>query len=470
MIIFGRCLIMKFKKKPGLLLNSSYSLIGSVTSIILSLGSSITVARFLAPEEKGIYDLLLTVIALLATIVGLSLPSGIVYVVAKEKININFLIKILAALISIQGFVAISIVYLSSQISFLKWMIPIKFVNIRTIFVIGILVCITLLNGYLNAILIGKQKILQSNKIDVLGKILFLILLWVAIFFSYQLHKKPDYLYVAFIYLLSLIATFIFLLTTLISESISIIDSKRVLFRYCSQILSFSLVAYVGNLIQFLNYKIDIFFVAKFTDNLENVGFYTLAVSLAQLTWLIPSSVSSVIFPLISSEVNTNKERVKKIIYQSTKTITFLNVIVVLLMALLIPIMLPFVYGLSFTPAIMPFFYLLPGVILLGTSKILANYIAAINKPHINTLIALITFIITLVFNYVLVPKFGIVGAAITSSLSYTATFVLTTYYLITLNNDLSLSLADLFLFKVDEFSLIITAIREFFSSYKGSK
>ena len=55
------------------------------------------------------------------------------------------------------------------------------------------------------------------------------------------------------------------------------------------QALLFSMPAYLGNLLQFLNYRLDVFFVAQFRP-MEELGCYTLAVSLAQLIWVLSSA------------------------------------------------------------------------------------------------------------------------------------------------------------------------------------
>jgi O-antigen/teichoic acid export membrane protein len=51
-------------------------------------------------------------------------------------------------------------------------------------------------------------------------------------------------------------------------------------------------------LINFLNYRADLFLLKYFRSTLE-VGYYSLAVGIAELIWLIPDSTISTLFPTI---------------------------------------------------------------------------------------------------------------------------------------------------------------------------
>ena len=58
--------------------------------------------------------------------------------------------------------------------------------------------------------------------------------------------------------------------------------------------LIYSLPLALGNSIQFLNYRLDLFVLNRF-HGLYTVGVYTLAVSLAQLLWLVPANLATLI-------------------------------------------------------------------------------------------------------------------------------------------------------------------------------
>ena len=82
-------------------------------------------------------------------------------------------------------------------------------------------------------------------------------------------------------------------------------------------------------------------------------------------------------------------------------------------------------YGVEFEPAADGFKLLLPGIIAMGLSRILGNDIAGRNKPEISAVISFIGLVLNIILNYVFVPRYGFLGAAISSSISYTTMFAI---------------------------------------------
>jgi len=67
----------------------------------------------------------------------------------------------------------------------------------------------------------------------------------------------------------------------------------------------------------------------------------------------------------------------------------------------------------------------LPGIVLGALSRILSNDIAGRGRPEINMYIALITVAVNIIANIVLIPRMGINGAALATTLSYSFNTVL---------------------------------------------
>jgi O-antigen/teichoic acid export membrane protein len=65
-----------------------------------------------------------------------------------------------------------------------------------------------------------------------------------------------------------------------------------------------------------------------------------------------------------------------------------------------------------------------PGIVFFSAHTILANYFSGTGKPKYNLYASLIGLSVTLVSAFILIPLLGIRGAAITTSLTYTALFV----------------------------------------------
>ena len=65
-----------------------------------------------------------------------------------------------------------------------------------------------------------------------------------------------------------------------------------------------------------------------------------------------------------------------------------------------------------------------PGIMLYSAHTILANYFSGTGQPKINLYASLIGLSVTIVAAFILIPWWGIRGAAITASLTYTALFI----------------------------------------------
>ena len=65
-----------------------------------------------------------------------------------------------------------------------------------------------------------------------------------------------------------------------------------------------------------------------------------------------------------------------------------------------------------------------PGIVFFSAHTVLANYFSGTGKPKYNLYASLIGLSVTLVSAFVLIPWLGIRGAAITTTLTYSALFV----------------------------------------------
>lgn len=68
-----------------------------------------------------------------------------------------------------------------------------------------------------------------------------------------------------------------------------------------------------------------------------------------------------------------------------------------------------------------PMLALLPGVVLLGGAKVLTNEITGRGYPHYNSINAGLALVLTVVLDLVLIPRYGVLGAALASSIAYSA-------------------------------------------------
>jgi len=89
------------------------------------------------------------------------------------------------------------------------------------------------------------------------------------------------------------------------------------------------------------------------------------------------------------------------------------------------PFLLSTLYGSGFASALIPLLLLLPGSIALAGSGGAASSLTAIGRPGRVTLAELTGFGVSVVGLPIVVPRFGIIGAAVLSTVAYAATFAM---------------------------------------------
>jgi O-antigen/teichoic acid export membrane protein len=184
--------------------------------------------------------------------------------------------------------------------------------------------------------------------------------------------------------------------------------------------LNYGLKAYIGNLLQFFNYRLDSFIVNAFLGP-AGVGIYGVSVSLAELLWQLPNSVCYVIFPKAAATHRDAMNRFTPKVFWGVLGISFVGALVMVLFGRLA---IRLIFSNSFQGAYVPLLVLLPGVLLLGAGKVLANDIAGRGYPLYNSIVAGFTLVITIVLDVTLIPKMGIVGAALASTIAYSISFI----------------------------------------------
>lgn len=179
--------------------------------------------------------------------------------------------------------------------------------------------------------------------------------------------------------------------------------------------LAYGIKAYVAEMTQFLNFRLDLFLVAFFL-NLTQVGYYSIAVSLAQVLWNLPFALGTVLF---SKSASSTSESMNEITPRACRTMLF----VVLCLAVPLAIFgerAVSIFG-TYAPAALPLKLLLPGMLAFTLHQILYTDLAGRGRPEVGTMASIIALIFTIALDLLLIPAYGAPGAALASSLAYGA-------------------------------------------------
>jgi O-antigen/teichoic acid export membrane protein len=381
----------------------------------LSIISTTILARLLGPDGKGIFDVANNLLTFATLFLGLGLASSNVFFLGRkqehleEVIGNNLLLTFLGALLLIPFYFLNAHYHFQflrsvSNFQILIVLITVPFINYKA--------------AMINALL-GLQNVVEYNRLNILDKILNVILLAV---FMFVLVSPSSAL------LATLAGTILLIIWIQYILLIRRRKSPALSFPLMREMLGYGFKAQLGNIIQKLNYRLDVFIVSYFLP-IGQVGIYGIAVVMGETLWGISGSIATIVFPVISAardkkEMHIFTNQVTRI---SFALITFFSLLLVVLKEPLIKPFIVFWFGdIGFAPATEALLWLLPGISIFSISNILANYLAGVGLVSRNIYSSIVSAVVTVTLDLLLIPRLGINGAAIASSLSYIA-FTLTT-------------------------------------------
>jgi O-antigen/teichoic acid export membrane protein len=169
--------------------------------------------------------------------------------------------------------------------------------------------------------------------------------------------------------------------------------------------------------ISLINYRIDLFLLRGF-HGVRDIGIYSLAVSLAELAWILPQSLAVASTPAI---VNYDSDReaasLTARVCRFALALSFISAAVIGGGSILF---LPEIFGRAFAPSTGPLIVLLPGVIAFAPASSLATFFALRKgKVALTALLALISALATAIVGVAVIPALASIGAAAASAAGY---------------------------------------------------
>lgn len=147
------------------------------------------------------------------------------------------------------------------------------------------------------------------------------------------------------------------------------------------------------------------------------VGLYGVAVSIAERLWIVSQSISSVLYPAISSSSDVDSKN--KLTSVISRNVLFFSIIAGIVFYFASDLIFRLLFGEAYADSSDILKMLLPGIILFSVDRILSNDLAGRGKPELNMYTSIFTVASNIILNILLIPKVGIAGAAISTSVTY---------------------------------------------------
>jgi O-antigen/teichoic acid export membrane protein len=185
--------------------------------------------------------------------------------------------------------------------------------------------------------------------------------------------------------------------------------------------LRFGSRSLVGTIAERLQFRADAFIVNAF-HGVRQTGIYSVTSGLAETLWYIPNALGTVMFSR-AVDPKADAGRIAAVLTRTTIAVALVTAIPAFVFG---PRLVRLVYGTQFTDAGVALRLILPGIVAYSVVAVLSRYIVGRGRPGIGTFVLLTGLVLNVGANLILVPRFGIDGAAASSSISYGLTAILT--------------------------------------------
>ena len=177
----------------------------------------------------------------------------------------------------------------------------------------------------------------------------------------------------------------------------------------------------LGTFAERLQFRADSFIVNIY-HGVRATGVYSVTSGLAETLWYIPNALGTVMFSR-AVDPDADAGRIAAVLTRTTIAVALVTAIPAFALG---PRLVRIVYGSAFTDAGVALRLILPGIVAYSVVAVLSRYIVGRGRPGIGTFVLVTGLALNVASNLLLVPRYGINGAAASSSISYGLTALLT--------------------------------------------
>ncbi len=397
--------------------NSATTLATQIASYALNFCAGIIIARSLGPAGKGTLSLVVLSHVLLLTVSNLGLAAASSFLIARRGLSLGQVGRHAVAAAVGLGLVTFSLT--AVVVNFLPASVVSPSQRGYVLLAAG-LVPLALATQFLNGALVGAGQIIWLNGltlaqafINVVGLVFFLLVLRLGL--SGGLSA----------WTVTVVGTCLLTIAVTSWRARRLgrqpaDGSKRWNRALADEGIRYGIRAYPAGVVSFLNLRSDQFLLGYLAGT-ASVGVYSVAVTVAELLLFFPRSLATALLPRITGADGVSAKHMAASACRHTIGGVLISGIVLVPIGLLIPLL----FGEAYRPSVAPFLLLLPGLGAYALAPVLSTYFSGqLGRPIVASLFAAMSLVLDLVLVWVLVPHLAVPGAALASTLAYTATVI----------------------------------------------
>jgi len=376
---------------------------------LLQFGAFFLFAKMLGAENQGILTIFRASGQIVASLLLFGLPGGIVYFVGKDR---DLLLPVLGNCVKL-------FLVVFPLLALFLYILPID--KLPKVYLIGkyipyLLVFVFFLSffGIFQLSILSLKKYLYYN-LFAFGAGFIMFGFSVSIWFTPDIYNKLNLAIIAYLVTYGLMFTYG---AALIFNENGKVKNRKKWLPFVEQ-FKVGFRGFISNLAGLLLFRLDLFLVGYFLS-LKDVGVYSIALFGAEMVTKIPGWSAAILTPMVASNEGGHVRRTVYLFYSAIIIALLLGVFFVLGI-MMVPDFVSNLIGKDFTGVEICLLLLLPRVVMQSGVGILAANLAGKGYPwyHPGGNIAGLIFVVLL--DLLLIPRYGIAGAALANSLGYGA-------------------------------------------------
>lgn len=391
-----------------------------VVVFLVGIGNNVIISRLLGPESLGTFAIIIVIVEMVFRIVNPGIDTSAIYFISNKRFEFKEYIStylINAIIIIVLGIITLILLNQIGSVTLFSEVLSFNFLA-DSFTVIVFYFTAFLLYEFGVKIPLGLEKYNEYNKIQLLKPIIIFSLLIISyLMFTINLD------------LVMVVVSISFIIPALLYWRLAFPINFSWRKEPAEKSFRFGIKIMLANLLQYLNYRADILLIGFFLTQTE-VGWYYVSVMIAERLLFLTQATATVLLPAASSS-DIQREKTP-LLSRLNFTVVFAGSVVIGVTAYwLVPLLFSSVY----VNSVLPLVVILPGIISLSVSKILSADLTSRGLPQYSLYVSLLNFCLNISFNVILIPRMGIAGAALSSTLSYTAALLLQIYFYHRLTN-----------------------------------
>lgn len=407
----------------------------NVFAILSGLLISVILSRKLGPVGFGIYSAILVLPTIVISFAQMGIRASSIYYIGRKQYDLREIISSI-----------LLILVLTSGLGIVITLIGFLFLNdesYESLYILLVLLMIPfrLAMAYFGGIFLGKEQIGRSNFINWFTEFMHLIAVVILVWMM-DLGITGA--------LQALVLSHI-IITAWALAVLGRNSGLRLIYRpeIIRRLLSMGIVFALSFVIIQLNFRIDVLLL-KELSTMDEVGYYSLGVSIAEKLWQLPLAIGVV---LMSRTANTtDQDAINTTTARLVRVSLLAGVAASLLMFLLAPWFLPAVWGEKFRASIQVVQYILPGILFISVYRILSSRLSGIGRPEVSIYVFLPALVINVLLNLWWIPGLGAFGAVMATNVSYSLG---TLAYIIVYSKIVHMPMSVVFRFQKEDFNFL---------------